>query len=315
MEVQIKKAIKAGNSSAVILPRAWLNKEVRIELIKKTPEIILSDVLEISKKHIPLKSIIGIYLVGSYARGEEDENSDIDVLIITDNMNKEMVSEGIYNVLIVSYQLFHQKLNQNLFPVGQMIKEAVPLLNSDYIEDLEVKVTKKNIKWYIDTTKEKLGIIKRYIDNTKNKNKKLSDKIAYTLVLRIRTLEIIKKLIQNRNYSKKDFIKLINKLSNGTNAYERYLASKNNLKEKSKLTINEAERLYKYLNKDLNNNRFGDSSILLTASSQASTGFVRVLSSINNYSRESKYLNVCFSPPKPKPSIKPFHKHTSLYSS
>lgn len=53
MEFQIKKAIKAGNSSAVILPRDWLNQKVRIELVKKTPEVILSDVLEILREHIP----------------------------------------------------------------------------------------------------------------------------------------------------------------------------------------------------------------------------------------------------------------------
>ena len=249
-QVQIKKAIKAGNSSAVILPRAWLNKEVRIELVEKTPEIVVQDVIEILKKHLPLISVIGIYLVGSYARGEEDEDSDIDILVITDNYDKEMISEGIYNILIVSYQLINQKLNQNLFPVGQMLKEAKPLLNSDYIKDLEIKVTKKNIKWYLDTTKEKIDIIKKYIDYAKSKNKNLGDRIAYTLVLRIRTLEIIKKLIQNKDYSKKEFIKLIKKISNSTNAYERYLAVKNNLKEENKLKINEAERLQEYLKKD-----------------------------------------------------------------
>ena len=255
MEIQIKKAIKAGNSSAVILPRAWLNKEVRIELVKKTPEIILSDTLEILRRYIPLESIIGIYLVGSYGRGEEDENSDIDLLIITDEIDKEMISEGIYNILIVSYQLLYQKLAENLFPVGQMIKEAIPLLNSDYIKDLDIKVTKKNVKWYINTTKKKLEIIKKYIDNAKKakdkNNRHLGDKIAYTLVLRIKTLEIIKKLIQNKNYSKIEFIKLIKKISNSNNAYERYLASKNKLKEESKLRVEEAEKLYEYLKKDL----------------------------------------------------------------
>ena len=83
MEAQIKKAIKAGNSSAVVLPRSWLNKEVRVELFRKTPEIILSDVINIARKYVDIKEIIGIYLVGSYARGEEDDSSDIDVLIIT----------------------------------------------------------------------------------------------------------------------------------------------------------------------------------------------------------------------------------------
>lgn len=252
MQVQIKKAIKAGNSSAVILPRAWLNKEVRIELIKKTPEIILHDVLEILKKHAPLKSVIGIYLTGSYARGEEDENSDIDILVITDNIDKEMINEGIYNVLIVSYQLVNQKLEENLLPIGPMIKEAKPLINGEFIEDLGIEITKKNIKWYINTTKEKLDIIKEYIDDAKNRNKKyLVDKIAYTLVLRIRTLEIIKKLIQNKDYSKRKFEKLIKKISKNNNAYERYLASKNHLKEEYKLTIDESERLYEYLKKDL----------------------------------------------------------------
>lgn len=255
MEIQIKKAIKAGNSSAVILPRAWLNKEVRIELVKKTPEIMLRDVLEILKKYIPLKSIIGTYLVGSHARGEEGEESDIDILIITDNIDKEMINEGIYNVLIVSYQLVNQKLDRDLFPVGQMIKEAKPLLNSNYLDSIQVKVTKKNVKWYIDTTEEKLEIIKEHIDSAKKAKDKmrehLGDKIAYTLVLRIRTLEIIKKLIQNKDYSKKEFIKLIRKISKGNNAYERYLASKNNLKEENKLTLDEAENLYEYLKKDL----------------------------------------------------------------
>lgn len=272
MEVQIKKTIRAGNSSAVVLPRAWLNKDVRVELVKKTHETILKDVLEILKKYISLNSIIGIYLTGSYARGEEGEGSDIDILVITDNIDREMIYEGIYNILIVSYQLFYQKLKRDLLPIGQMIKEAKPLLNRDYISDLKIKVTNKNIKWYLDTTKEKLEIIKEYIDDAKkiekirkNKikrikkaekiknrhNKYLRDKIAYTLILRIRTLEIIKKLIQNKNYSKKEFIRLIKKISGRNNAYERYLASKNKLKEENRLGIDEAQKLYNYLKKDL----------------------------------------------------------------
>ncbi len=252
MDVQIKKTIKAGNSSAVVLPRAWLNKEVRIELVKKTPEIILYDVLEILKKNIDLASVIGVYLVGSYARGEENENSDIDVLVITKAIDKEMISEGIYNLLIISQELLLQKLNHDLFPIGQMIKEAEPLLNSNYLSSIDVKVTQKNVKWYLDTTKEKLEIIQKYIEEAKRKNKKyLEDKIAYTLILRIRTLEIIKNLAKNKDYSNKDFLRLIKRISNGKNVYERYLVVKNNMEEKNGISIEEAEKLYEYLKKDL----------------------------------------------------------------
>jgi len=161
MEVQIKTAVKAGNSSAVILPRSWLDKDVRVELVKKNDETILLDVINIAKRYTELREIIGVYLVGSYARKEEDENSDIDILIITNDIDKEMISEGVYNILIISSKLLKQKLDEDLLPIGQMIKEAIPLLNSGYLSSIEIKVTKKNVKWYIDTTEDKLKIIKK----------------------------------------------------------------------------------------------------------------------------------------------------------
>jgi len=252
MEIQIKKAIKAGNSSAVILPRSWLNRDVRVELLKKTPEIILSDVINILNKYVDIKNIIGIYLTGSYARGEEDENSDIDILVITSGIDREMINEGIYNILVISSGLLKQKLNQDLFPVGQMIKEAKSILNSDYLESIKVNVTKRNIKWYIDTTEDKLKIIKKVLDMAKNKNKKnVSDIIAYTLILRIRTLYIIKGLIKNEDYSKRDFIKLIKKITKGMNSYERYLVVKNNLGDEKGISVGESEILYEYLENQL----------------------------------------------------------------
>ena len=99
MNVEIKKAVKAGNSSAVILPRAWLDKEIRVELIKKPSEIILQETIDIVRDYISTDEIVGIYLVGSYARGEESRKSDIDVLVISKDTDKEMIREGIYNIL------------------------------------------------------------------------------------------------------------------------------------------------------------------------------------------------------------------------
>ena len=252
MEIQIKKTIKAGNSSAVLLPRSWLNKEVRVELKKKTSETILLETLGIIKKEIKLNEVIGIYLTGSYARGEEDENSDIDILVITKNIDKEMINEGIYNILIISSVLLKQKLKNDLFPIGQMLKEAKSLLNSDYLDSIKIEVTKKNIEWYIATTEDKLEIILEVLKRAKSKDKQyVSDIVGYTLVLRIRTLYIIEKLIKNKDYFKKEFIRLIKKISNGINAYERYLIVKNDSKEENKLNIKEAERLYEYLKKQL----------------------------------------------------------------
>lgn len=251
MEIQIKKTVRAGNSSAVILPRAWLNKEVRIELVKKTNETILCEAINILKEYIGLGEIIGIYLVGSYAREEEDENSDIDILAITKNTDRDVINEGIYSILLVSEELLNQKLRINLFPVGQMIKEAKPLINSSYLDKLEIKITKSNVKWYLDTTKDKLELIRQFILEIKDKKAKVSDSVAYTLVLRMRTLYIIKQLIQSKKYLKKDLIHIIKRVSGGNEAYEGYLAVKNNNKDKNRISLEEVEKMYGYLKKQL----------------------------------------------------------------
>lgn len=250
MEIQIKKAVKAGNSSAVVLPRAWLNKDVRIELVKKTDETILSDALDILREHMPLQDVIGIYLAGSYARGEEDENSDVDILVITKDIDRKMISEGAYNILTVSKELLKQKLSNDLFPIGQMIREAKPLLNSDYLDSIDIKATAKNVKWYFETTQEKIDLIEKIINKMKEKGRRqLDGRITYTLILRIRTLHIIKKMIKNEDYSKKEFIKEVKNIS-GMEAYERYLSVKNNRNEK-KIGIEEAEKLCNYLKSEL----------------------------------------------------------------
>lgn len=250
MNIEIKKTVRAGNSSAVILPRAWLNQEVRVELVKKTPEIILQETISILEKYIESQEIVGIYLVGSYARGEEDKDSDLDLLVISSDVDKEMIHEGIYNILIVSEDLLKWKLENDLLPVGPMLKEAKPLINSRYLNSIKIKVTKKNIRWYIDTTKEKLVLIKKAIENTK---KETDNRVAYSLVLRIRTLYIIQKLIKNQIYQKRELIKLIEKISGSNNAYESYVAIKNNTEERSKTTKEETRKLYEYLRKQLNN--------------------------------------------------------------
>ena len=248
MNIEVKRTVKAGNSSAVILPRAWLNQEVRVELVKKTPEIILYETLKIVSRYIDTKEIIGIYLAGSYARSEESSESDIDLLIITFDVDKEMIHNNMYNILIVSEKLLKWKLENDLLPIGPMIAEAVPLINGSYLGDIEVEATDKNLKWYINTTKDKLKLIRRALDNTKGK---LANSVIYTLVLRIRTLYIIRKLIDDEKYSKKEFVKLIARVSGSDRVYEAYVLVKNDLDKSALVTKEEAEKLYVYLARQL----------------------------------------------------------------
>ena len=82
-----KRIVKVGNSAGVVLPREWLDGTAKIELVRK-PIDIKKDVFKIIDPY--LEHILGIYLTGSYARGEESERSDVDILVITNNINKKM---------------------------------------------------------------------------------------------------------------------------------------------------------------------------------------------------------------------------------
>jgi len=241
---KVKKAIRAGNSSAVLVPVSWLDKEVRVELVDKSNEEILRDVVEIVGRHIDSKDVIGIYLVGSYARGDNDSGSDIDVLVISDGVDREVISEGVYEIMIVSEKLLRQKLKENLLPVGPMIVEAVSLINGSYLEKIDVVVTKKNIKWYVDTTKEKISMIERAL----KVGGKIDGVVAYTVVLRIRTLLMIDLLKRGKKYSKKEFFELVEKVAKGRGAYEDYLSVKGGGKGKG-VDGEEVLRLLDYLKK------------------------------------------------------------------
>jgi predicted nucleotidyltransferase len=252
MEVKLKKTIRAGNSSAVVLPKSWLNQEVRVELVKKSEKDILKDVIDIVGSHMDLSEIIGIYLVGSYARGEEDENSDMDIIVLSSNTSKKIIEHGIYSILIVSGPLLHQKLHQDIFPIGSMLKEAKPLINSEYLEILDIKITKKNVDWYIKTTEERVKDLEKIIKVSKMKGKKcMSDSISYSVILRIRTLMIIMGMIKDKKYSKDLFLKLIGKVGGSLGSYEGYLAVKNKEKESNSASLEEIEKLYEYLKGEL----------------------------------------------------------------
>ena len=60
-------------------------------------------------------------MAGSYARGEENENSDIDILVITNEIDKEMIYEGIYNILIISKQLPSFRINCHLVSLNPLL--------------------------------------------------------------------------------------------------------------------------------------------------------------------------------------------------
>ena len=83
----VKNTIRVGNSAGVLLPREWLGSQVRVIL---EPLNLDKEIVEILMRAKILGDVLGAYIVGSYARGEQTIESDIDVLVITGSINKKI---------------------------------------------------------------------------------------------------------------------------------------------------------------------------------------------------------------------------------
>ncbi len=248
MNELIKKAIPVGNSAGVRVPRAWLSKEVKVILFKKSNYEILIDVLRIIKSNnIDTKNIISISLVGSYARKEETIESDIDILVITEDIDDNLKDED-YDLMLVSKELLNWKIRNDIFPILPMIKEAVPLLNGNYLKEyINSKITWKNIKWYINTTDSALKISIGLIRLAKKYEYLVGYDVAYSLILRLRTLYFILNILDDKKSSNGELKKLVEKVTGSTKAYEMYLELKSKNKGNKGLSVIEAEKLINYV--------------------------------------------------------------------
>ena len=244
----IKPIVRVGNSAGVLLPKNWINGKARIELIEK-PIDIKKDVLEILDPY--LQNIEGIYLIGSYAREEQTKKSDVDILVITNKINKK-IKKGKYEIILISKEKVESALEKNILPILPMLKEAKPLVNSSLIEKYKkTQLTKKNLKSHIELTKSALGINREFINLDEEMESNSGDSVAYSLILRLRETYIVDCLIKNKIPIKKELLNLIKKVSGSLKAYEGYLRVKNNEKDKNELPIEESIKLYDYLIKKI----------------------------------------------------------------
>jgi len=236
METIIKQTREVGTSAGVLLPRSWLNKQVVVTLFKPSKEKILQDIIGCLFKHNLNEEVKGVYLYGSYAREDSDFNSDIDILIITQNTNK-LINYGNYEILLVSENSFSKNLLNNLNYLS-FLKEMKVILNKELIEKYKTKEYNFNIQKNLSEIKGVLKINQESINMCKENNLKLPDGVAYSIVLRLRELYIMKCLFSKKHYSKKDFLEFI-----GDRAYSAYLRIKRNEKELNNLSPDELRNL------------------------------------------------------------------------
>ena len=245
METQLlKPVVKMGNSAHVKLPGEWINGRVKVELIQD-PIDIEKDILQILKPY--LKDILGIYLVGSYARGEQTEKSDIDILVIT-NKKCDRINRGKYEILLISKESLEKTLKRNIMPLLPMIKEAKPILNEQLINKYrDIEITKENTKWGIEITESSCKMQKEFLIISEENKEKMSDGIMYSIILGLRSVYLIDCLKNNKIPSTNGIRKLVRNLSGSEESYEAYLRSKNEKSEKEVIEVEDARKIYNYV--------------------------------------------------------------------
>ena len=199
--MQITRTVQQiGNGAHVYLPKEMTGKKVVVSLARKSMEEIETEILMILKKH--LRHISGVYLYGSYARGEETPESDIDVLVISDVDIKKRV--GGYDIISASQEQVEKTIENNAVLLLPILKEAKPILNEAWLDrPSKQRLTKRNTQWYIETTESSLKLAEDWI---RERDTKVIDSIVYPLIMRLRGLILIGSLLHDKKYSHKQVL-------------------------------------------------------------------------------------------------------------
>lgn len=249
----IRNVGKWGNSAGILLPKEWLGNQVKIILIDRTLEI-KKEIFSILEPY--LENLLGIYLVGSYARGEQGKESDIDILVVSKSTKKE-INSGKYHVVITTLESVRKSLDYDPILIMPRLYEAKVIINLTLLEELKsIKLTKKSFKEFKEATKRIIKMDKGFIKIDKEQGFEYLDStiIIYSLILRLRGFSLINVILNKEPYSKKKLLKFLETKLGKENTeivYKIYTAIRDDKKFKEKVKIEIAEELISILEKEV----------------------------------------------------------------
>jgi len=200
-EKKLTKTVKKyGNSGGVYLPASWIGGTAEVRLVKSAvnPARDITAALADCMPHI-----IGAFVYGSYARGEQEDDSDVDIMVVTDEHAESVkvpkkLKENNYDVQIMPRSRAIRAAERDIV-FKEMLKEAKPLLNEELLRELvNRKTSSKNIGFRVDFAKSSLGIMKSFLELDEEDPEY---ETAYPLVMRIKEMLILKCFLEGRKYS------------------------------------------------------------------------------------------------------------------
>ena len=250
---QLVRRVKVfGNGAHISVPRDWIEQEVI--LIKKPKKSVKERIFSVIGPY--LENIIGVYIYGSYSRGEENQDSDIDLLIIV-NKKIKIKAKG-FEIHCIEESKFDKIIKLEPLIIYSMLSEAKVIINPKLLEELREKYKPKisNFKDFIESSKRMINISKELLEADKSESDYSSKAVPYSLVLRLRGIFIINSLSKNKNYSYKEFKEWVKKNLpeiEFNKIYELYLSSKNKKETKIKVKTDDLVKLLEFLEKEVRN--------------------------------------------------------------
>jgi predicted nucleotidyltransferase len=240
-EEQLMKVVKTfGNGAHIFVPKEWVGEQ--ITLIRPKIKSYKEKIVEIIRPYF--ESISGVYLYGSYARDEQREGSDIDLLVIS-NKKIKIQSKG-FEINCIEKENIQKAVKIAPLLMYAIFSEAQVIINSGLLEELKSKYQPqvKYFKEYFDSCKRIIKINQEFLNSEAKEQYSLSQAVPYSIMLRLRGVFIIHNLLKGDKYSYKEFKKWIIKKSPQVDfdaVYEVYKNAKDEVKSKQKI---KTENLY-----------------------------------------------------------------------
>jgi len=188
---------KIGNGAHIFVPKEWTNEE--IILIRKPKKDLKERILTVLSPYLDI--IKGVYLYGSQARKESNNQSDIDLLVITSEKLKIKIPP--FEIICLREKDLEKAISISPILIYSILREAKPILNSELLNKMKTTKVKTNlIKEYLKENERILNINSSILEKD---TEYASEEVLYSLLLRLRGIILLKSIMRKENYSNKEF--------------------------------------------------------------------------------------------------------------